>query len=149
MATIQLFFNVNIPENDEKWYENISSALKKYRATEQVEVINKVEKKSAQIDVSYQVENGNINEIELIITNSGASIDEINIHFPSSVTGVADPYTASGESIPLHEKLKKMNGILDGGISSSGQIKIVVDPLIENKQLIIEEFLKNIHFKDR
>lgn len=142
MATIQLFLEVTIQSDDPKWYEHLTSALKNYCATEQVEIIRQDEASTAKIDISYELRDASLNEIELIVTNSGTSIHGMNIHLPTSITGFADPYHASGVSIPLEENLKKIKGLLGGGISSNGEIKIELDSSAKDKQKIMEEVLK-------
>ena len=142
MATIQLFLEVIIQGNDPEWYEHLTSALKNYCATEQVEIIRKDEARTAQINIGYELQNVSLNEIELIVTDSGASLNGVNIHLPTSVTGFADPYHASGVSIPLEENLKRIKGVLGGSISSNGEIKIELDPFAKDKQMIMEEILK-------
>lgn len=72
----------------------------------------------------------------------------MNIHLPTSITGFADPYHASGVSIPLEENLKKIKGLLGGGISSNGEIKIELDSSAKDKQKIMEEVLKSCHEKE-
>ena len=65
------------------------------------------EEKRAQIEIGYELSKTSLNQIESIVTNSGVSMIEINIHLDSSVTGFADPYHASAVSLPLQENLKK------------------------------------------
>ncbi|GAB2653843.1 hypothetical protein GCM10027036_03970 [Flavihumibacter cheonanensis] len=146
MATIQLFFNVTIRGNDPTWYEHLTAALKNYCATEQVEIIRKDEK-FAQIYISYELKNASLDEIELIVTNTETAITGVNIHLPTSVTGIADPYHASGISIPLEESLKKIKGVLGGGISSNGEIKIELDHFAKDKQAVVEEIFRNLPLK--
>ena len=148
MATIQFFLEVTIQKNDPNWYENLASALKNYCATEQVVIVRQDESKTAQIDISYEMQGASLNEIESIVINSGTSITGVNIHLPSSVTGFADPYHASGVSVALEENLKTIKGVLGGGISSNGEIKIELDPFAKNKQTMIEEILKILPFKN-
>lgn len=141
MATIQLYLEVTLQVNDPDWYEQLTSDLKNYYAIEQVEIIRQGEKK-AQIDISYEMRSASLNEIESIVTNSGASITGVNIHLPTPVTGFADPYHASGVSLPLKENLKTVSGVLGGSISSNGEIKIELDPFAEDKQKIMEDVIK-------
>ena len=142
MAAIQLFLEVFLQSNDPTWYEKLTSDLKNHWAIEQVEIIRHDETKTAQIDISYEMQGASLNQIELIVTNSGASIDSVNIHLPSSVTGFVDPYHASAVSLPLQENLDEIQGVLGGGISSSGEIKIELDPSAKDKQKILEDVLK-------
>ena len=147
MATTQLFLNVIIQENDPNWYENLASALKNYCATEQVVIVRQNESKAAQIDISYELQNASLNEIESIVTNSGVSVASVNIHLPTPITGFADPYHASAVSLPLQENLKKIPGVLGGGISSNGEIKIELDSSAKDKQKILEDVLKILPLK--
>lgn len=147
MATIQLFLNVIIQKNDPGWYERLTSALKSYCATEQVEIVRQSEVREAQINISYELESASLNEIESIVINSGTSIVGVNIHLPTSVTGFADPYHASGVSLPLQERLEKIEGVLGGSISSNGEIKVELDAFANNKQLILEQILKVLPFR--
>lgn len=146
MAAIQLFLNVIIKKNNSTWYEYLTSALKSYCATEQVE-IREDKSRTAQIDITYELPNASLNEIESIVINSGTSMTGVNIHLPTSITGFADPYHASGVSLPLEENLKKIKGVFGGGISSNGEIKIELDPFAKDKQAVLEEVLKNLPFK--
>ena len=147
MATIQLFLEVTIQKNDPNWYDHLTSALKNYCATDQVVIVRQNESKAAQIDISYELQNASLNEIESIVTNSGTSITALNIHLLSPITGFADPYHASAVSLPLQENLKKIPGVLGGGISSNGEIKMELDPFAKDKQKIMEDVLKILPLK--
>ena len=142
MTTIQLFLVVNINTDESNWYEQITSVLKSDCSTEQVEVIKQNDEEKAQIEIAYELSKASLNDIEAIVTNSGAAITELDIHLPTSLTGFADPYHASAISLPLQENLKKIRGVLGGGISSKGEVKFGIAVSMKNKQLILEEVLK-------
>ena len=142
MATIQLFLNVIIKGQNHNWYEQLTSALKNYCATERVVIIRQDEAKTAQIEIGYEMSNVSLNQIESIVTDSGASITEINIQLSSSLTGFADPYHASAVSLPLRENLKKIKGVLGGGISSNGEIRFGIEASAINKQFVLDQVLK-------
>lgn len=67
-------------------------------------------------------------KIEEIVKNSGASIIDINIHFPSVVSGTSDFYGASAVATTEEDDLNSIEGVLGVGISSLGIIKADLDP---------------------
>ena len=144
MDTIQLFFKINKPGLNNEWNEKITSSLKAYNAIENVLVIEQNESSNAQINISYDLEKASLDEIVVLVKNSGATITEINIHLPSSVSGVSSPYGASAIALTIEDKLKMVKGILQAGISQDGEIKILLDPSTENKKRIIEQTFKII-----
>ena len=123
MEAVQLFLNINKPGLNNEWNTKITEALKALPSLEQLQVIEENEHSNAQISMSYKVQELSINEIEKVVKDSGANITDINIHFPSGVTGVADPYGASAVSMTVEEKLKKIDGVLGGAISSRGKLE--------------------------
>lgn len=144
MEAIQLFFTINKPGLNNEWNEGITSSLKGHCAIDTIQVIEQNESSTAQINISYDLEKASLDEIALLVKNSGATITEINIHLPSSVSGVSSPYGASAIALTTEERLKIVKGIFQAGISQDGEIKILLDPSIENKQRIIEQTLKII-----
>lgn len=79
---------------------------------ESVEVIEQNESSNAQININYNVKQLSFNEIELAVKNSGATITEINIHFPSDVSGASDPYSASAVATAGEDNLNSIKGVL-------------------------------------
>ena len=144
MEAVQLFLNITKQDLNNEWNTKISEALKALPTAEQVLVIEQNETSFAQINISYKLEQLSINDIEKVITDSGAYITDINIHFPSGITGIADAYGASAVSITIDEKLKEIDGVLSGAISSRGELKVVLDTTSSNKQTAIDEILKTI-----
>lgn len=144
MEAVQLFLNINKPGLNNEWNSNITTAFKELPAIDQVQVIEENEHSNAQISIGYNVQELSISDIEKIVTDSGANITDINIHFPSGITGIASPYGASAVSITFDEKLKKIDGVLSGAISSQGELKVVLDTTSNSKQTAIDEILKTI-----
>ena len=144
MESIQVFLKINKPGLNNEWNERINAELKAFNGINDVVVIEKNESSEAQINIGCDIEKASIDEIELILTNTGAAITEINIHFPSSISGVASAYGVGAIALKLEEGLKTVKGILKAGISADGEIKILLDPKINNKQEIIEQALKII-----
>ena len=141
MERMQLFLNINKPGLNNAWNEKINSSLKEYNAIENVQVIEQNESDLAKINLDYDIEKTTFDEIELLIKNSGATITEINIHFPS---GTTSPYGAAAIAISVDEQLNTIKGILKSGISPNGEIKFLLDAGIDNKQAVIEEAIKRI-----
>ena len=144
MTTIQLFLNVSVEENALNWYKQITAALNGYDAVERVEVIKADNESSAQINITYQFQKASLDKIESIVVNSKTTIDKMNIHLSSEMSGTSNPYGASAIAMPVEDDLKKINGVLGATISSVGEIKIEVDPRVANKQLMIEQVIKTI-----
>lgn len=142
MGAIQLFLNITQQGLNNEWNTKISEALKALPSAEQVLVIEQNETSFAQINISYRLDQLSFNEIEKVVTDSGAYITDINIHFPSDMTGVSDPYGASAVSLSTEDNLKKIDGVLGGAISSQGEIKVQLDTTSKNKQAAIDEILK-------
>jgi len=143
MEAVQLFLNINKPGLDNEWNQQLTSSLKGLPSVEQVEVVEENERTNAQVSLKYKVQELSIDEIEKAVTDSGAAITEMNIHFPSSVSGVADPYGASAVATANDDDLNRIDGVLGIGISSKGIIKASIDPAIEKKQTIVEKITSN------
>lgn len=142
MEAVQLFLNINKPGLNNKWNRKITKLLKALPSAEQIMVIEKNESSYAQISISYKVDKLSFIRIENVVIDSGATITDINIHFPSGITGIADPYGASAISITIEEKMKRIDGVLSGSISSNGKLKVVLDTTVKDKQEVIEKLLK-------
>ena len=144
MEAVQLFLNINKPGLNNEWNSQVTASLKELPSIEQLQVIEENEHSNAQISMNYKVQELSINEIEKIVTDSGATITEINIHFPSDVSGVADPYGASAVATAGEDDLNNINGVLGIGVSSRGIIKAILDPELNNKQATIEEIIRKV-----
>ena len=142
MEVVQLFLNINKPGLNNEWNTKITNALKELPSLEQLQVIEESEHSNAQISMNYNVQKLSIDEIEKAVEDGGANITAINIHFPSGITGVSDPYGASAVSMTIDEKLKNIDGVLSGAISSTGKLKVVLDITSNNKHAAIDEILK-------
>ena len=145
MEAVQLFLSINKPGLDNEWNKQINASLKSLNCVEQVEVIEQNESSNAQINISYNVKMLSFEKIEAVIKSSGAEIMEINIHFSTDVSGVASPYGASALATSKDNDLNNIKGVLGIGISSTGIIKARLDPMMENKQAVIESILRNVH----
>lgn len=143
MEPVQLFININNPCLNNEWNSQITISLKNLPSVEDVQVVEENEQSNAQVSMNYKVQELSINEIEKAVKESGATITDINIHFPSDVSGVADPYGASAVATGSEDDLNSIDGVLGIGVSSRGIIKATIDPAIENKQTIIEKIISN------
>lgn len=144
MESVQLFLSIIKSGLTNEWNTTITETLTQLPAIEQVQVVEENENTDGIISIAYDVQQLSFIEIEKIIENSGASVASINIHFPSAITGITDPYGAGAASLKFEEKLKKIDGVLGGTISSSGKLKVEIDVLSNNKQRVIEEITKSI-----
>lgn len=144
MEAVQLFLNINKPGLNNEWNSQLTATLKGMPAIEQVQIIEENEHSNAQISITYKEEQQSFDDIEKAVHDSGAHITDINIHLPSGVTGIADPYGASAVSLPIEENLSKIEGVLSGVISSKGDLKVVLDTTAKNKQASIDKILKFI-----
>lgn len=142
MEAVQLFLNINKPGLNNEWNTKITELLKALPSAEQIRVIEKNESSFAQISISYKVDELSFTQIENIVMDCGATIADINIHFPSGITGIAGPYGARAISITIEEKMKTIEGVLSGSISSNGKLKVVLDTTVKDKQEVIEKLLK-------
>lgn len=142
MQTIQLFINVNKPGLNNEWNSNVEAALKALPTIEQVQIIEENEQSHAQISMNYDAQMLSINQIEKTVSDNGAYITDINVHFSSGITGIGDPYRAGAVSITINDKLKKIDGVLSGTISSRGELKVVLDTTNSNKQEAIDKIIK-------
>ncbi len=142
MEAVQLFLSINKPGLNNEWNTKVTELLKALPSAEQIMVIEKNESSYAQISISYKVDELSFIRIENVVVDNGATITDINIHFPSGITGIADPYGASAISITIEEKMKRIDGVLSGSISSNGKLKVVLDTTVKDKQEVIEEILK-------
>jgi len=142
MEAVQLFLSINKPGLNNEWNTKVTELLKALPSAEQIMVIEKNESSYAQISISYKVDELSFIRIENVVVDSGATITDINIHFPSGITGIAGPYGASAISITIEEKMKRIDGVLSDSISSNGKLKVVLDTTVKDKQEVIEEILK-------
>lgn len=147
MEVLLFFIDINKPGLNNEWNTKVTASLKELPGIEQLLVMEENEHSHAQISFNYQVQKLLITEIEQRITDSGAYITDINIHFPSSITGIADPYSASAASITITEKLKQIEGVLGGTISSRGEVKVTLDITTNDKQKVIENIIDAISLK--
>lgn len=144
METVHLFLNINKPGLNNEWNTNITKSLKELPSMDEVMVIEQNESSNAQINISFDILEVTFDEIELLFKKSGATITDINIHFPSGISGTSDPYGSSAISIPLEETLRGIDGVLGSGISANGIIKVTLAPELENKQTAIDKIFKTI-----
>ena len=144
MEAVNLFLNINKPGLNNEWNTGITTSLKELPSMDEVMVIEQNESNNAQININYDTQKVTLDEIELLFKKSGATITDINIHFPSGISGTSDPYGSSAISITLEENLKSIDGILVSGISASGIIKVTLAPALANKQTAIDKILKTI-----
>lgn len=142
MKTTQLFFNINKPGLNNEWNKNISIALKELSAITDVFIIEKNESSEAQINISYDAQEGSLYDIESLVKETGATIIDINIHFPSGITGVTDAYGASAVSLTLDKVINMIEGVLGVSISSSGIMKVELDPAFSNKNNTINRIIQ-------
>lgn len=147
MEAVQLFLNINKPGLNNEWNKQIDAALKQLEGAESVMIIEQNESNQAQINISYDVLKLPFNKIEETVKSSGAGITEINIHFPSVVSGTADPYGASVVATTEEDDLESIEGVLGIGVSSLGIIKAELDPLVQDKQKTIEEIIRRASVK--
>lgn len=141
MEPVQVFLKINNPGLNNEWNEKMTSELKELAGIEDVQIIEKNESSEAQINIGYDINKTPLEKIEHFITNTGATIIQMNIHFPSSLSGVTDAYGASAISIKLDEKLNKLKGVAGVSISSTGIIKVNLDTSIINKQSLLVEII--------
>lgn len=142
MEAIQLFLNISKEGLSNDWNAKLTEVLKALPSAEQVQIIEQNESSYAQISISYKLERLSFDAIEKVVVAANANITDINIHFPSGITGVGDPYGASAISISIDENLKNIEGVLGGAISSKGELKVALDTTAKNKQVVIDEILK-------
>lgn len=145
MKAVQLFLTVNKPGLNNEWNNQINASLKSLNSVEQIEVIEQNESSNAQINISYNIKMLSFEKIEAAINNTGAKITEINIHFSTDVSGVASPYGASALATGEQDVLNHIEGVVNIGISSTGVIKVQLDPMVKNKQTVVENILSNVH----
>lgn len=142
MEAVHLFLNIDKPGLNNDWNTTITAALKALSSIDQVQIIEQNEESNALISITYNVQKLSINDIEKVVQESGANITDINIHFPSGLTGIADPYGASAASLKVDDILKKIEGVVSGTISSKGQLKVLLDNTFSNRQSAIDKILQ-------
>ena len=138
MEATLLFLNIHKPGLNNEWNKQIDAALKQLEGVESVVVIEENESSHAQININYYVQKLPFNKIEETVENSGANITDINIHFPSAVSGTADPYGASVVATTEEDDLDSIEGVLGISVSSLGIIRAQLDPLATDKQKAIK-----------
>ncbi len=144
MTEIQLFLNVTVAEKAFNWYKQIANALNSYGAIERVDIVKADNESSAQITIIYQILKSSLDKIESIVVSNHATINKMNIHLSTEISGTSNPYGASAIAMPIEDELKTIKGVLGSSISSSGEIKLEIDPQIINKQLVLEQVVKTI-----
>ena len=141
MEEIQLFLNINTAHIPHDWNERISSSLSQLIASDNVQIIGKASNES-QINLSYSLTATSLDEIQRHVERSGGKLKDINIHFTSGISGVSDPYGASGISMVAEESISQITGVLGVGISTSGTIKVHLDHTTPDKQAKVQEIVK-------
>mgnify|MGYP000506388579 FL=1 len=142
MEAVQLFLDIGRPDLNNEWNAKVTERLKALSSVEKVIVTAINSGIHAQVNINYKPEELPFTQIEKVVVESGATVTDINIHFPSSVTGIADPYGSSAISIPIEDNMKKIEGVLGGAISDKGVLKVVLDTTANDKQCVIDEVLK-------
>jgi hypothetical protein len=145
MEILQLFLKVQKPALTNEWNEKVDSSIKRLAGVEQVMLIENNADEDAQINIGYYLQETSLDKIASIVEDTGAVIDEINIHFPPAVSGVSDAYGASAVSLDLDRSINAISGIMGVSISSNGIIKVSIDPKLKNKETCIGEIIKTIH----
>jgi hypothetical protein len=145
MEATQLFLKINKPGLNNKWNEKITSLIKALADTNDIQVIEKNETSAAQINISYNIQKVPLTKILESVEKTGAAIVEINMHLPSDISGVTDPYGASAIGTALVDgELKKIEGITNLAVSSKGTIKVTLDPAFTDKQGAIDAIVNRI-----
>ena len=142
MEAIELFITINKPGLNNDWNKETENSLKKITGVESVIIIEQNESSHAQINISYNIETLSLDNVESVIKNIGAAIVEIMVHFPSGISGVSDPYGASEMATSRKKDMNKINGVLQLGVSSTGILKVSLDPAVSNKQAIVDEIIQ-------
>ena len=142
MEAIELFVTINKPGLNNDWNSETENSLKRIAGVESIRIVEQNESSHAQINISYNIEILSLTDVESVIKNTGATITEIMIHFPSGISGVSDPYGASEVATSNKKDINKINGVLQTGVSSTGILKVSLDPAVSNKQGIVDEIIK-------
>ena len=144
MATIQLYFSIYKQALNNEWSKRLTSALMATTGVVQVTITEQNECSEAQVNVDYDYLTNSLADIERIILKSGAAVVTINIHFPSAITGVSDPYGASILSLNADEEIGQIEGVLGVAVSSSGTLKAEIAPAAENKNKIFHKIVQYV-----
>lgn len=141
MTIAELFIGVNKPDLNNDWTKNINESLSILTGIEQVMILEENEHTHARISIIYDFQRLDIQQIEQRIKDSGAYITDMNIHFPSHITGISNFYSAGAVSILLNKSLKEIEGVLGSAISSNGKVKVTIDTSNNNKEEAIQKIL--------
>ncbi len=144
MQEVQLFLTITKTLSNSQWSVQVIPILKALPSAQHVMVIEKSQSRFAQISMTFDVERLSMEVIEQLVINSGTIITEIIIHFSASLTGTADPYGASAMSFLIEEKMILIAGVVNGAISSNGNLKIELNPGYNRKQTAIHQVIKTI-----
>ncbi len=149
METIQLFLDVTRSQLNDQWSTVLAEDLKALPSVTQLQIVAPNATNQAQVSFDYNLEEISFETIEKMIESSGTKIETLNVHFPSSFTGVVDAYGASAISILVQENLMKIEGVISGVISERGWLKVELDPSAGNKQRVISEIINTtLSFSD-
>ena len=149
MATIQLFLNVCSVGVYSEWNKSLTEGLNRLKGIEHIMIIQEQENNDAQVNVSCDVNQLDLEQIETITLKQGGNIASVNIHFPSEITGVADPYGASTISISTDKNIGQIVGVLGVSISSSGIVKVELTPTAKNKNDILRKIIESLSHKKK
>lgn len=144
MATIQLYFSIYNQALNNEWNKRLTSTLQATTGVKEVSITRQNESSEAQVNVDYDYLTNALDDIEKVILKSGVAVITINIHFPSVITGVSDPYGASILSLTADEEIGQIEGVLGVAVSSSGILKAEIAPAAENKNKVIQKIIQHI-----
>lgn len=142
---MQLFLTIILNGSYSEAVKNISGKLSPF-STSQIQANGTANANEAHLSLQLDAVNSQVEAIELLILENRALITEINIHFPSTISGVSDPYGASAVSIKMDDDILKIDGVLGVAVSDTGKIKVSLDPGLKNKDATINEILNTISF---
>ncbi|MDB5203292.1 MAG: hypothetical protein JWQ27_2701 [Ferruginibacter sp.] len=141
MEIVQLFLKIQQPGFSAPGME---ASFRQMPGIKQVMIVDATATGEAALNLEYDHQLTSFGLIESTLKEQRAILTEINIHFSPDFSGVADAYGASSISLPLENALSGITAVTGVSISSTGMIRVALDPAIKGLDESIAQIIKTI-----
>ncbi len=142
MASLRCFVQIDSQALNTDGYSHMSALLKSAYGIAQSMFHGETQKSGTQLDLIFDNLEISLKDIEKIIEKNGGTIASMYVHFPSGLTGINDPYSASAKSFPLEKKIGNLEGIVTVSTGSEGTVKVEIAPSFQYKDAIIQKIME-------
>lgn len=145
MNNIDAFLKLALPASDTHVSQKLQHALSGLPGITQVMLVtNEGTFQHAELSFSYPLDSFSLDRVVIIIQEAGASIHQIRLHLPASLTGIANVYDARDKADTILGKLTSIPGICEPGISNNGTLHIELILTAGSKDDIVKKVLHRL-----